>query len=246
MDSDDQEMVNFYHRVIKKAAEHHLLVDFHGAYKPTGLQRTYPNYITQEGVMGNEYNKWSSRVTPEHNLTIPFTRMLAGPMDFTPGGFRQIRKENFKPQDVAPFVMGTRAHQLAMMVVYESPLQVLCDSPYNYRNQPGLEFLKIVPTSWDETRVLNGQVGEFITIARKSGDRWFLGGMSNSQGRVLEIPLNFLGEGRYQASIFADAPDSADFPERLKIEKKPLTSKETLKMNLAPEGGFAIALISEK
>jgi alpha-glucosidase len=246
MDSDDQEMVNFYHRVIKKAAEHHLLVDFHGAYKPTGLQRTYPNYITQEGVMGNEYNKWSSRVTPEHNVTLPFTRMLAGPLDFTPGGFRHVRKNNFKPQDVAPMVMGTRAHQLAMMVVYESPLQVLCDSPYNYRNQPGLDFLQVVPTNWDETRVLNGQVGEFITMARQSGDRWFLGGMTNSQGRTVEIPLSFLGKGRFQTSIYSDSPDSLDFPERIRIEKKTVTSAEVLKMTLAPEGGFAVALIPEK
>ena len=132
MDRDDQEMVNFYMRTVKSAAAHHLTVDFHGAYKPTGLRRTYPNLLTREGVLGNEYNKWSTSVTPVHKVTIPFTRMLAGPMDFTPGGFRQRTKATFKAQDVAPFVMGTRANELAELVVYESELAVLCDSPYNY------------------------------------------------------------------------------------------------------------------
>ncbi len=245
MDSDDQEMVNFYHRVLNKAAEHHLTVDFHGAYKPTGLQRTYPNYLTQEGVLGNEYNKWSSRVTPEHTVTLPYTRMLAGPMDFTPGGFRHVRQAAFKPQDVAPFVMGTRARQLAMMVVYESPLQVVCDSPYNYRGQPGLEFLKRVPTSWDETKFLNGKVGEYITLARRAGEAWYLGGMTNAAARQLEIPLKFLKAGKYTARFFLDAADSADFPERLWEYKRSLSSEEILKIKLAPEGGFAVELLPE-
>ena len=239
MDSDDQAMVNFYERVVKKAAEHHLLVDFHGAYKPTGTQRTWPNLITREGVLGNEYNKWSSRVTPEHNVTIPFTRMVAGPMDFTPGGFRNATKANFRAQDSAPFVMGTRANQLAMMVVFESPFQALCDSPYNYRGQRGTDFLRAVPTNWDETRVLTGEIGEYVTIARKAGARWFLGSMTNSTGRVLAVPLAFLGPGKYRLYLFADAPESGDSPDHLIEETRVVSAADTLNLRLAPAGGLA-------
>ena len=239
MQRDDQEMVNFYDKTVKLAAKHRLLVDFHGAYKPTGMRRTWPNLITREGVLGNEYNKWSSRVTPEHNVTLPFTRMLAGPMDFTPGGFRHATKANFRPQDSAPFVMGTRAHQLAMMVVYESPLQVLCDSPYAYRNQKGTEFLKVVPTIWDATRVLNGEIGEYVTIARRSGDRWFLGSMTNSTPRELDVALDFLEEGQYQLHLFRDAAESAEYPDSLEEERREFRSGDKLHMKLAPAGGYA-------
>jgi len=242
MQRDDQEMVNFYHRVVKKAAEHRLIVDFHGAYKPDGFRRTYPNLITREGVLGNEYNKWSSLVTPEHNVTIPFTRMLAGPMDFTPGGFRHATRTTFRPQNSAPFVMGTRCHQLAMMVVYESPLQVLCDSPYNYRGQPGLEFLRVVPTTWDMTKVIDGKVGDYIVIARKSGTNWFIGAMTDWDARTLEIPLDFLGGGKYTAHIFADAVDADDFPDRVHEEKCKVISKDTLVAKMASGGGYVAYL----
>jgi len=238
MQRDDQEMVNFYRRVVKKAAEHHLIVDFHGAYKPDGLRRTYPNLITREGVLGNEYNKWSNRVTPEHNVTIPFTRMLAGPMDFTPGGFRHATKTTFRAQNSAPFVMGTRCHQLAMMVVYESPLQVLCDSPYNYRGQPGLEFLRVVPTTWDATKVIHGQIGDYITISRRSGTDWFIGSMTDWDPRTLEIALNFLDKGRYIAHIFADAVDADEYPERVREEKCVVTAEDTLMAKMASGGGY--------
>ncbi len=239
MQRDDQEMVNFYEKTVKLAAKYHLLVDFHGAYKPTGIRRTWPNLITREGVLGNEYNKWSSRVTPEHNVTLPFTRMLAGPMDFTPGGFRHATKANFRPQDSAPFVMGTRAHQLAMMVVYESPLQVLCDTPYAYRNQKGREFLKVVPATWDRTHVINGEIGEYVTIARRSGDRWFLGSMTNSTPRDLDIPFDFLEPGQYQLHLFRDAEESAEYPDRLEEETRAVNSGEKLHLKLAPAGGCA-------
>ena len=239
MQRDDQEMVNFYDKTVKLAARHRLLVDFHGAYKPTGMRRTWPNLITREGVLGNEYNKWSTRVTPEHNVTLPFTRMLAGPMDFTPGGFRHATKANFRPQDSAPFVMGTRAHQLAMMVVYESPLQVLCDSPYAYRNQKGAEFLKVVPTTWDETRVLNGEIGEYVTIARRSGNRWFLGSMTNSTPRELDVALDFLESGQYQVRVFRDADESAEYPDRVEEETRAVSSGDKLHLKLTPAGGYA-------
>jgi alpha-glucosidase len=239
MDSDDQQMVNFYERTVKNAAAHHLLVDFHGAYKPTGSERTWPNLITREGVLGNEYNKWSSRVTPEHTVTLPFTRMLAGPMDFTPGGFRHSTKAAFKPRDTAPLVMGTRAHQLAMMVVYQSPLQVLCDSPYSYRGQKGIEFLKVVPTTWDETRALDGAIGEYVTIARRQGNRWFLGSMTNSDPRTLKVPLDFLGKGQYRVHLFADTPESADAPDSVAETTRLATAADVLTLPLAPAGGVA-------
>jgi alpha-glucosidase len=239
MDRDDQEMVNFYERTVKNAAAHHLVVDFHGAYKPAGMRRTWPNLLTREGVLGNEYNKWSARVTPEHTVTIPFTRMLAGPMDFTPGGFRHATPASFKARNSAPFVMGTRARQLAMLVVYESPLLVLCDSPYSYRGQKGLDFLRAVPASWDETRVLNGAIGEYVTIARRRGNLWFLGSMTNAKARKLKVPLTFLGEGAYKLHVFADTPESADEPDWMAEETRTVRGSETLTLDLAPAGGFA-------
>ena len=240
MDRDDQEMVNFYLRTVKSAAAHHLTVDFHGAYKPTGLRRTYPNLLTREGVLGNEYNKWSTSVTPLHKVTIPFTRMLAGPMDFTPGGFRQRTKATFKAQDVAPFVMGTRANELAELVVYESELAVLCDSPYNYRGSPaGLEFYKVVPATWDETRGINGEPGEYITVARRSGTRWFIGSMNGDTPRTLRVPLTFLAPGRYTLHAFSDRPDTPDYPDRVDTIVKSVDSSASVTIAMAAGGGYA-------
>ena len=247
MARDDQEMVSFYHRLVKLAAQHHLTVDFHGAYKPTGLRRTWPNLLTREGVLGNEYNKWSSQVTPDHNVTLPFTRMLAGPMDYTPGGFRQKSAGDFRivGSDVpGPFVMGTRAHQLAMMVVFESPLQVLCDSPYNYRASPaGLDLLRSVPTVWDETRVLDGYPGEYVVIARRSGDEWYIGAMTGSEKRALEIPLDFLGKGNWTATIWSDPDEAPDYPDRLAVTETTMGVFNRLQVEMAAGGGFVARLV---
>ncbi len=169
MDRDDQVMVAWYRKVLQKAAEHHLMIDFHGAYKPDGIERTYPNLLTREGVMGLEYLKWSARVTPVYNCTLPFTRMLAGPMDYTPGGFLNVTREAFVPRNRQPMVMGTRAHQLALYVVFESHLQMVSDYPERYRgaNEKDFAFVRAVPASWDETRVLAGRPMEFIALARR-------------------------------------------------------------------------------
>lgn len=243
MDRDDQQMVNFYHRVARLAARHHLLVDFHGAYKPTGVSRTYPNLITREGVLGNEYNKWSARVTPEHNVTIPFTRGMLGEMDYTPGGFRNKTVDTFRPVNTAPFVMGTRVHQLAMFVVYESAFGVAADSPYNYHTSPaGLDFLKQVPTTWDDTRVLQGYPGDFITVARKSGDAWYVASMSDERARNLELDLSFLGNGTYRAEIWADAYEAAEFPDRLMKQERQVTASDRLPVSMAPAGGHIVRL----
>jgi alpha-glucosidase len=241
MDRDDQEMVAFYQRILRKAAEHHLLVDLHGAYKPTGLVRTYPNYLTQEGVLGAEYNKWSARVTATHNVTLPFTRMLAGPLDYTPGGFRNVTPAEFEPRDKAPLVMTTRAHGLAMYVVYDSPLQMVADYPGAYRGQPGAEFLKEVPASWDETRVLAGEIGKYVVVARRRGDSWFVGAMNNEEPRTLRVPLNFLSR-RYSLKAYADGEGAAADPKRLSVTNVNVKAGDTLTLKLAPGGGYAARL----
>jgi alpha-glucosidase len=237
MDRDDQQMVDFYHRLLAKAAQHRLLVDLHGAYRPTGLARTYPNYLTQEGVLGAEYNKWSRRITATHNLTLPFTRMLLGPMDYTPGGFRNVAPADFQPRYDAPMVMTTRAQQLAMYVVYDSPFVGVSDSPDAYEGAEGVQFLRDVPASWDETRVLEGAIGEHIAIARKHGRDWYLGAMSNEQARTLTLPLDFLGKGRWRATLYLDG----EAPDRVKVETREVTAGDApLVLSLAGSGGAAV------
>jgi alpha-glucosidase len=240
MDRNDQEMVNFYHRVAKTAAKHRLVVDFHGAYVPDGFSRTYPNLITREGILGNEYNKWSNRITPEHCLTIPFTRMLAGEMDFTPGGFLNDNPEKFTivgGDSPAPHVMGTRCFQLAMFVVYESAFQVFCESPYNVRNKQGSDFLKGIPAFWDETKVIEGMPGEYIAMARRSGNKWYIGGMSVNK-RDFEIHTGFLDNKSYKVTMWADSPDADINPRKLIKTDFESRKDSVIKAKVAAGGGF--------
>ena len=246
MNRDDQRMVNFYHNVVKKAAEHHLLVDFHGAYKPTGFRRTYPNLITREGVLGLEHTKWSDHVTPEHNVTIPFTRMLAGPMDYTPGAFRNVSRDEFKAQYNAPTAMGTRCHHLAMYVVYESPLQMLSDYPGSYRGEQGADFLQEVPSNWDETVVIAGEIGDYIAIARRYENEWFIGAMTDWGKRTLKLPLDFLGTGKYDAKIYTDVKDAEKNPTNVLISKTKVTAKDKLVADLVSGGGYVVILMPVK
>jgi alpha-glucosidase len=246
MDRDDQQMVNFYERVVRKAAERHLVVDFHGAYKPTGLRRTYPNLLTREGVMGMEYSKWSDRVTPEHDVTLPFTRMLAGPMDYTPGCFNNATREQFKPRMIEPMCQGTRAHQLAMYVVYLSPLVMLSDYPESYDNKPGMEFLEKVPTIWDETKVLNGEPAQYVTIARRHGDNWYLGAMTNWDARDLDVPLSFLGPYEYEVKVYADGANADKDATSLAISTRRVKAGDKLTLHLAPGGGAAVIFAPAK
>lgn len=241
MDRDDQDMVNWYETVVKLAAKHHLMVDYHGAYKPTGLRRTWPNLLTREGVLGNEYNKFSGRVTPEHKLTLPFTRMLTGPMDYTPGGFLNRSPAEWK-QTTPTEVMGSRAQELAILVVYESPLMCVADDPNHYRNQPGLDFLRTVPTIWDETKVLDGVVGKHIVIARRSGQDWYIGGMTADDAYTLPLSLSFLRDGTYSAHIFADPTDPQANYEQLQDTQEDVTAGDTLTLKMRPAGGVAIYL----
>ncbi|RPH37424.1 glycoside hydrolase family 97 protein [bacterium] len=240
MNRDDQEMIQWYQKILRKAADHHLMVYFHGVSKPTGSQRTYPNLLTQEGVLGNEQNKVISLITPEHTVTLPFTRMLTGPMDFTPGGFRNVTMEEFKPDWNRPAVMGTRCHQLAMFVVYESPLMMVCDDPAAYRGQAGLDFIRDVPTSWDQTKVIDGQIGEYVILARRKGDEWFLGAMGNSSAREVHIPVTFLGEGEYRAAIYQDGPDADRQPTDIAFSRRMVTRDSLLSVRLAGGGGLAV------
>jgi alpha-glucosidase len=237
MNRDDQEMVNWYEKITKAAAQHHLMVNFHGAFKPTGMIRTYPNQITREGILGNEYNRWSSRVTPEHKTTLPFTRILAGPGDFTPGGFLNKQLDQFQFNVRPTQVQGTRCAELALFVCLESPIVNACDNPIHYRGQPGLDFLKIVPTVWDDTRVLDGAVGEHVVIVRRNGNRWFLGALTNSDGRDIPLKLDFLGAGSWVLKLWKDAPDSGMEGTHLVTEQKTVTSADLLNLQLARAGG---------
>src|ERR1051325_9464684 len=230
MDRDDQEMVNWYEKLTKAAAEHHLMINFHGAYKPTGMIRTYPNQVTREGVLGNEYNRWSTRVTPEHKLTLPFTRFLAGPADFTPGGFLNRQPGQFQPDGKSAKVQGTRAAELALFVLYDSPVCCVCDHPSHYQNQPGADFLKIVPTVWDDTRVLDGAVGEHLVIVRRNGNKWFLGALTDRNARDLSVKLDFLGKGSWKMKIWKDAPDSDTAAEHLLTEERTVNAAAALNL----------------
>jgi alpha-glucosidase len=246
MNRDDQEMVNYCTQWVRKAAENHLIIDLHGAYKPTGLGRTYPNLLGDEAVIGMEYNKWSERVTPEYDVTIPFTRMLAGPMDFTPGAFNNAARGQFRARGRAPMSQGTRAHQLATYVVYDCPLGMLADYPGAYENQPGIEFIEKVPTVWDETRVLYGEVGKYIAMARQKGSAWYLGAMTNWDARDLEVPLSFLGSGEYDAQVFADGADADKVGTSLSVTTKRVKAGDKLPIHLAPGGGVAVIFMPGK
>jgi alpha-glucosidase len=246
MQRDDQPVVQYYEKVAMEAAKRHLLVDFHGAYKPTGLGRTYPNVITSEGVRGNEWNKWSEFITPEHTVTLPFTRMLAGPMDFTPGAMLNGTKDNFKVAFDRPMSQGTRCHEMAMYVVYESPLQMLCDNPSNYlREKECLDFLSIAPTVWDTTIVLDAKVADYVLIARKNGSEWYLGAMTDWDPRDLTIDFSFLPKGKYSIEYYQDGINADRYAGDYKKIKAAINSSDKMEIHLAPGGGWT-ARIYEK
>jgi alpha-glucosidase len=240
MDRDDQWMVGFFHRVMESATAHHLMIDFHGAYKPDGLRRTYPNLMTREGVMGKEYLKWSARTGPAHNVMLPFTRMLAGPLDYTPGAFGNSNRENFIPRSFMPMGLGTRAHELALYVVLESPLQMVSDYPEHYQGQKEFDFIRRVPTTWDEVRVVTGRPMENITLARRNGADWFVGSLTNWDARTVKLPLSFLGDGQYVAEIYADAPDADKLATHTLLLKQNVQKTTVLDVRMVSGGGNAI------
>jgi alpha-glucosidase len=241
MQRDDQWMVQYYERVAKATAERKLLVDFHGSYKPTGLRRAYPNVITREGVCGLENNKWVGAFSnPEYCLEIPFLRMLAGPVDYTPGAMSNAQKENYRPIWNRPMSMGTRCHQLAMYVVYESPLQMLADAPSEYlKNEGCMDYLSAVPSVWDETKVLDAKYGDYVLIARRNGDTWYIGAMTDWDSRDLEIDFSFLGKGKYTADIWQDGANADMRATDYKKVSESVSSKSKMTIHLAPGGGWA-------
>ena len=242
MDRDDQEMVNIQEEILRRGAAHKLMIQFHGAYKPTGMHRTWPNELTREGVMNYEYDKWSDLMTPDHDINIPFTRMLAGATDYHLGGFRAVPKSKFKIQYSRPLVMGTRAHMLAMYVVLESYLSMVADYPAAYEGQQGFEFLQQVPTTWDETRVLDAEVGKWILIARRKNDDWFVGAINNSHPIQILVPTDFLGEGVYEATIFSDGDNMEEDPNQLSKKNIEMKKGDHIVMKLAAGGGYAMII----
>lgn len=239
----EQDMVNFYTRTAAACAKRELLVDFHGAYKPTGLHRTYPNVLSFEGVHGLENNKWEATITPEHDATIPFTRMMAGPMDYTPGAMRNAVKGNFNAVFTQPMSMGTRAHQTALYVIFESPLQMLADNPSNYlRDETYTHYLSQIPVTWQDTKVLYADAGKAVIIARKHGDKWYIGGITNWEPFSREVSLDFLGEDNYQAEILSDGINANKMGEDYTIEKVPVKKSSTMKINMASGGGFTAVI----
>jgi len=240
MQRDDQWMVNYYWRVAEAAAERKLLVDFHGSYKPAGLRRAFPNVLTREGVRGLEHVKWSKHPTPEHNVTLPFIRMLAGPMDYTPGAMINAQDKNLSTVFTRPMSLGTRCHQLAMYVVFESPLQMLADSPSHYqREKECMEFLAPVPTVWDETRVLDARVGDYVLIARKSGEEWYVGAMTDWSPRELTVDFSFLPPGDHTMEFFQDGPNAERYGNDFERGRMTVTPDRKIRIRLAPGGGWA-------
>jgi len=247
MQRDDQKVMDFYERVCREAAKRKLLVDFHGAIRPATMTRTWPNLVNTEGVRGLEQNKWSKLSNPEHNVTIPFTRMFLGPMDYTPGAMLNSGAErNFAAVFVRPMSLGTRCHQLAMYVVYEAPLQMLADSPSHYLREPEImQFLAPVPSVWDETRVLQAKMGDYVVIARRHGNDWYVGAMTDWTARQLDVDLSFLPTGEYRMEAYEDGPNAERFGNDYKKVSKTVNNLSRLKIDLASGGGWAARITKQ-
>jgi len=243
MDRDDQKMVNFYHRIAKACAAEKIMIMFHGAFKPAGFSRTWPNAITREGVLGSEYNIWSEKAHPDHDLLLPFIRMTSGPMDYEPGILDNATKKTFRPISEKVMSMGTRMHQAAMFVVFESPIQLFSGNPSQGLVEPEfMELIGSIPTVWDETFVLDGKVGEYIVTARKKESDFFLAGMSNWNGRTVEVDFSFLDEGDYDAVLVRDGLNADRYPSDYAITKRTISKKSKIDFTMAKGGGFVVVL----
>jgi alpha-glucosidase len=240
MQRSDQLLINFYNKLSYECAKRKMLVDFHGDQKPSVMTRTWPNLISTEGVRGLEWDKWSAETDPLHDVTLPFTRMFLGPMDFTPGAMLNAQKESFRTIHDRPMSLGTRCHQLAMYVVYESPLQMLSDSPSNYLREPqAMEFLAPVPSEWDETKVLDGKIAEYVVVARRNGKDWYVGAMTNWTPRELDIDLSFLPDGTFSMVSYQDGVNADRMGSDYRQVKGEVSKSTKLKVKLAPGGGWA-------
>lgn len=247
MDRDDQKMVNFYHRIAKACAENKISIMFHGAFPPKGFNRTWPNAITQEGVLGAEWNIWSELATPDHNVAIAYTRMLAGPLDYEPGLLLNAQKDQFRPIGKNPMSIGTRCHQLAMFAVYDSPLQIFSGNISQGLKEPEfMQLLGSIPTTWDETRILQGKIGEYIVTARRKGDNWYIAALNNSLPRDIKLQLDFLNDGNYKTTICKDGLNAHSYAADYELIEKTFQKNESVTIHLAPGGGFIIRLIENK
>ena len=244
LDRDDQEMIRIQEEILQAAARHRLFIQFHGSSKPSGLTRTYPNEFTREGTLNYEVCKWDTLVNADHDISVPFTRLLAGPTDYHLGGFRALPRDEFKIQYVNPYVMSTRCHMMAMYVVLENHLTSLCDTPMAYEGQPGFEVLRTVPGTWDEMRVPLAEFNKYVTVARRNGTDWWIGTLNDGTARTLNLKLDFLGEGEYRAEVYTDAPDAERNPNHLSKEIRTVTRKDKIELPLAVDGG-AVLLISK-
>ena len=246
IDRDDQKTVNFYQRIAEACAAHKLMIMFHGAYPPKGFNRTYPNNITREGVLGSEYNAWSDKPTPEHNVTLPFTRMLAGPFDYEPGILDNATKAQFKPIWGKVMSQGTRCHQLAMFVVYNSPLQIFSGNPsQGYLEPHFMELLGSIPTTWDTTIILEAKVANYIITARKKGEDWFIAGMTDWTARTFNLKLNFLSEQSYGVTMCEDGINADRYAADYSIKTFSVKKEDSILIQMAPGGGFLIRLKSK-
>jgi alpha-glucosidase len=240
MQRSDQPLIQYFYRVTQECAKRHLLVDYHGDQKPAVMTRTWPNLISTEGVRGLEWDKWSAETDPKHDVTLPFTRMFLGPMDFTPGAMLNASMRAFRPVFERPMSLGTRCHQLGMYVVYESPLQMLADSPSNYLREPEMmEFLGPVPSVWDDTKVLDGKIAEYVLVARKSGNDWYVGAMTDWTPRDLEIDFSFLPDGNYSMQSFEDGLNADVNASDYKMRKTTVSKATKMRIHLAAGGGWA-------
>jgi alpha-glucosidase len=240
MQRSDQIMIDYFYRVCREAAKRHMLVDFHGDQKPAVMMRTWPNLINTEGVRGMEWSKWSAESEPKHNVTLPFTRMFLGPMDYTPGAMHNATRATFRPINSQPMAMGTRCHQLAMYVVYEAPLQMLSDSPSNYLREPEtMEFLGGMPTEWDDTKVLDAKIAEYVVVARRNGKDWYIGAMSDWTPHTLDIDLSFLPDGNFTMDAYQDGVNADRNASDYKKTTTQVNRGTKLKLQLASGGGWA-------
>jgi alpha-glucosidase len=242
LDRDDQEMIEFTERMLESAARRRLHIQIHGSSKYSGEQRTFPNLFNRECVLNLEYLKWSNRCTPQHSVDVAYTRALAGPVDFHLGGFRSVSRAEFKPRDRAPIVMGTRCHNLALYVVYENPMPMVADAPSSYEGQTGFEFITAVPTTWDETRFAVGEPGEYVVVARRKNNEWYLGGITNWTPREIDVPLKFLAPGNFNATLYVDGSMDESQPNAITKRRQRVTAKTPLHISMAPGGGFTAVL----
>ena len=248
MDRDDQMMVDFHRRAAETAAKYGMMIDFHGTYKPTGLNRTYPNVINYEGVHGLEQMKWSGPDVDQvtYDVTIPFVRMVAGPMDYTQGAMRNASRDNYRPVNSEAMSQGTRCRQLAEYVVFESPLNMLCDSPSNYMDEPECTgFIAEIPTVWDETKVIDGRIAEYIATARRSGGTWYIGAMTDWNARDLSLDLSFLGEGDYEMTVYRDGINADRAACDYVKETLAVPASRKVTVHLAPGGGYAAKIVKK-